>query len=147
MNTEFYGILSNETNIKMNFNSIFNSDFFTLDQNTDRQDFTLDRDSNLNSQGSEDFDSPDFDSPDFDSPEFLSQDSIYSSNDDETEVRSLQTCFRPTNSKCSTCFQTLANRGPDSRFVIEAIFKPLVPKLSQSLIMITQNRAHAKHES
>ena len=86
MNTEFYGILSNETNIKMNFNSIFNSDFFTLDQNTDRQDFTLDRDSNLNSQGSEDFDSPDFDSPDFDSPEFLSQDSIYSSNDDEAEV-------------------------------------------------------------
>ena len=70
----------------MNFNSIFDSDFFTLDQNIERQDFTLDRDSNLNSQGSEDFDSPDFDSPDFDSPEFLSQDSIYSSNDDEAEV-------------------------------------------------------------
>ena len=43
--------------------------------------------------------------------------------------------------------QTLANRGPDSRFVVEAIFKPLVPKLGQSSIIITQNRAHARHKS
>ena len=42
--------------------------------------------------------------------------------------------------------QTLANQGPDSRFVVEGIFKPLVPKSSRSSIMIAQNRAHAKHE-
>ena len=42
--------------------------------------------------------------------------------------------------------QTLANRGPDSRFIVEAIFKPLVPKLSGSSIMITLNRAHTKHK-
>ena len=32
--------------------------------------------------------------------------------------------------------QTSANQGADSRFVVETIFKPLVPKLNQSSIMI-----------
>ena len=42
--------------------------------------------------------------------------------------------------------QTLANRGPNSRFIVEAIFKPLVPKSSRSSIMIAQNCAHVKHK-
>ena len=29
--------------------------------------------------------------------------------------------------------QTLANQGPESRFVLEAIFKPLLPKLIPKL--------------
>ena len=42
--------------------------------------------------------------------------------------------------------KTSANLGPDWRFIVEEIFKPLVPKSSQSSIMITQNCAHSKHE-
>ena len=38
--------------------------------------------------------------------------------------------------------QTLANWGPNSRFDLEAIFKPLIPKSSRSSIMITMNRVH-----
>ena len=37
--------------------------------------------------------------------------------------------------------QISANWGPDSRFVVKAIFKPLVPKSSWSSILKTQNRA------
>ena len=36
--------------------------------------------------------------------------------------------------------------GPNLRFVVEAIFKPLVPKSGRSSITITQNCAHVKHE-
>ena len=42
--------------------------------------------------------------------------------------------------------QVSGNRGPNSRFVVEAIFKPLVPKLSRNSIIITQNHAHAQHD-
>ena len=42
--------------------------------------------------------------------------------------------------------QTSANRGPDSRFDLVAIFKPLIPKSSNSSIMITINRVHTKHD-
>ena len=42
--------------------------------------------------------------------------------------------------------QTSANGGRNSRFIIEEIFKPLVPKSIWSSMMITQNQAHAKHE-
>ena len=42
--------------------------------------------------------------------------------------------------------QTLTNRGPNSRFVLETIFKPQIPKLSRSSIMITINRVHTNHK-
>ena len=38
--------------------------------------------------------------------------------------------------------QTSANQGPDSRFVVEVISKPLIPKLSRSWILKTQNCAY-----
>ena len=43
--------------------------------------------------------------------------------------------------------QTLMNRGPDSRFVLEAIIKALISKSSQSLIMVILNRVHSNHIS
>ena len=38
--------------------------------------------------------------------------------------------------------QTLANRGRDSRFVLEAIIKALISKSSRSLILKTPNCLH-----
>ena len=53
----------------------------------------------------------------------------------------LKTIYTNTHytSKHKAAFQTLANRGHNSRFVLEAIFKPLIPKSSRSSIMITLN--------
>ena len=41
--------------------------------------------------------------------------------------------------------QTSANWGPDSRFVLEASFKLLMPKSSGSSVMITLNCVHKKN--
>ena len=40
----------------------------------------------------------------------------------------------------------MANRGPDSRFVLEVNIKVLKPKSKRSLIIITQNHAYTKYE-
>ena len=42
------------------------------------------------------------------------------------------------------CNQTLANWGPNSKFVLKAIFKPLILKSSRSSIMITINITNYK---
>ena len=44
------------------------------------------------------------------------------------------------------CYQILAKRGPDSRFVLEANLKSLCPKSSWSSILKTQNRVETMHE-
>ena len=51
----------------------------------------------------------------------------------------------PTHSCTYPSVQTSANRGPDSRFVLEASFKPLIPKTSQSSIVITLNCVHTNY--
>ena len=40
----------------------------------------------------------------------------------------------------------LLYQGPNSRFVLEAIFKPLIAKSSRSSIMITINCVHTNHD-
>ena len=43
-------------------------------------------------------------------------------------------------------FQTSANQGPNMRFILGAIIKALISKLSQSSIMITLNCVHLNHD-
>ena len=44
-------------------------------------------------------------------------------------------------------FQTLEYQGPNSRFVLKAIIKALISKLSRSSILITLNNVHSNNDS